>query len=132
MNIQKTTVVLFLFFVSMCQAEDWPVRLVWDHDGENTAGYRIYTSLTSGGPFEVLLDVPVRNNGTPVEVKLPLEATTYVVVTAYSIAGLESLPSDELVVPLFRPSKPTNLIIPAQILSKGVTIMAVPGTQGDN
>lgn len=128
MNKLNKTILISLFSALMIifcfpqETQTIPVRVQWEHDGENSVGYRVYTSANSGGPYTIIGDFPKKVVGTPVEIQLPIGSAIYLVVTAYSEFGIESLPSEPLWIPLFRPNPPTSIFIPAQIIAKGVTI----------
>ncbi len=77
------------------QAGIFSVSLAWDANPEpDVVGYRLYSG-TESGRYSTVTDVPDQTTAT---IGLPSAGTYYVVVTASNSAGLESLPSSELVV----------------------------------
>jgi hypothetical protein len=85
-------------------------KVTWNSNPEpDIAGYRIHWG-TESGHYGTSIDV-----GKTLTYKFDLERLQdpleryYTVVTAYNTFGLESLPSNELALSNFSPSKPRNL-----------------------
>ncbi len=84
---------LVLFFQPLVHAAQF-VMLEWDPNPESDiAGYRVYYGTNSGLYIKTL---DVGNTTTASISNLSSTNIHYFVVTAYNIAGLESLPSDEV------------------------------------
>lgn len=102
---------LLTAFALLASASAADVRLRWNPNPEpDIAGYRVYHGTTSGA-WITTVDV---GNVTEATVEgVPDDRPTYLAITAYNDAGLESIPSEEA---LFRPvdprlSPPTTLRI---------------------
>ena len=84
------------------------VTLAWDANPEpDIAGYRMHFG-TVAGTYPNMVDV---GNLVESPLQLPAGGTYYAVVTAYNTAGLESLPSNEVVFSTTAPGAPTGLKI---------------------
>ena len=70
------------------------LNILWDHPGTGVAGYTIYRSALSGGPYERLNGSPVSET-TYTDTGLVNGSSYFYVVTASDQAGNESAYSDE-------------------------------------
>ena len=86
------------------------VQLAWDPSPDaNVTGYKIYYG-TNSGSYQIIVDVGNVTN-TTITLTNYAPITTYFIATAYTVEGVESLPSNEVsyAAPKPKPSPPTNL-----------------------
>jgi hypothetical protein len=75
----------------------YAVQLAWDPNPEpDLAGYKLYWSLTPGGPYTNKVDVGNVTNYTIANTNFAFMKTNYFVATAYNTSGLESTYSNEI------------------------------------
>lgn len=112
---------LCLLIASVVSAGEATINLTWDPNSEpDLAGYRVYESLTAGGPYSILKDV---GNVTTFTIKKTVPdgtaTTLYYVVTAYDQSGLESDYSNEVntdkLLDFKFPDAPANVQVQVQI-----------------
>jgi hypothetical protein len=83
-----------ILFFALLQNAVQAVQLAWDPSPEaNVVGYALYYGTNSGG-YQTRIDTGSQTNAT---IQIPINGTTYfLMVTAYTIDGVESLPSNEV------------------------------------
>lgn len=112
--MKKLLLVFALFFIiGAGPAYSESIKLVWDANSEtDLAGYRVYSSTISGGPYTMIQDV-----GNVIELTLNMngvsEGIIYYVCTAYDQRGNESEYSNqaEYIVDHTAPAKPTGCTV---------------------
>jgi fibronectin type 3 domain-containing protein len=117
--MKRLLMILFLGVIGAGQGLAYTVTLAWDRSSDNgsiiIAGYNVYRSSTSGGPYTKLnvmiipqvpgTEVPMYVDPTPTGT-----ITYYYTVTAVSTGGVESAKSNEVAANP-PPAPPTNLRI---------------------
>lgn len=107
-GVVASIIVLALVAVSAIKAfaqatTQTPVTVMWDPStSQGVAGYRLREG-SAPGKVERVADVGRTNRASIVLTRLP----AYLTVTAYASNGLESLPSNEIMVPSL-PDPPRN------------------------
>lgn len=108
-NFLRVTLVLgMLPWSAAWSASSYSVPLAWNGPPEEIQGFRIYVG-TASGQYSQSFDT-----GAALAFSIPnmqFESTYYITVTAIGGTGLESLPSNELVVKITPPPLPTGVVI---------------------
>jgi len=136
--LKRFLFVVALWLAFIVTAYSATVTIAWDRHGDpNVAGYNVYRSTTSGGPYTKLNlalipqtanppgDTPMYTDTTPAGSTL----TYYYVVRAQTSGGVESTNSNEVAVNP-APTPPTNLRVitftAANLLIDGVKVAGGP------
>ena len=133
-NSKRLWLLAAQIFWSFLAPSAFGVGLAWDPSPDpNVVGYAVYYG-TSSGSYPLRVDVGLQTNAT---IQLPLHrATFFFVATAYTVDGVESLPSNEVsyVVPAASltndsGSVPEDPLLPGQVSDVPADLL-LPGEVG--